>query len=85
MLQGDILSHDALTQPVLHIDQLFYFALQHLRHGYPRPLGYDSGNIFFIHFPQDVFTEVFGEEAFVRVNPPWTGGEVEDDLFAGLR
>jgi LmbE family N-acetylglucosaminyl deacetylase len=44
-----------------------------------------AGNIFFLHFPMEVFTEVFGEEAFVRANPAWSGGEVETDLFAGLR
>ena len=44
-----------------------------------------AGNIFFIHFPMEVFAEVFGEEAFVRERPAWTRGEVETDLFAGLR
>jgi LmbE family N-acetylglucosaminyl deacetylase len=44
-----------------------------------------AGNIFFIHFPMDVFTEAFGKEAFVRHQPPWTGGAPDEDLFAGLR
>ncbi|MFN2537669.1 MAG: PIG-L family deacetylase [Mycobacteriales bacterium] len=44
-----------------------------------------AANIFFIHFPMEVFSEVFGEEAFVRQHPAWTGGEPETDLFAGLR
>jgi hypothetical protein len=33
----------------------------------------------------DVFTEVFGEEAFVRERPAWSGGAVVTDLFEGLR
>jgi LmbE family N-acetylglucosaminyl deacetylase len=44
-----------------------------------------AGNIFFIHFPMEVFAEVFGEEAFVRERPAWDGGPPVDDLFAGLR
>jgi hypothetical protein len=44
-----------------------------------------AGNIFFIHFPMEVFSEVFGEEAFVRERPAWDGGPPVDDLFAGLR
>ncbi|MCU1601788.1 MAG: LmbE family protein [Frankiales bacterium] len=45
-----------------------------------------AGNIFFIHFPMDVFTEAFGREAFVRHFPAWAPGEPQvDDLFAGLR
>jgi LmbE family N-acetylglucosaminyl deacetylase len=45
-----------------------------------------AGNIFFIHFPMEVFTEAFGREAFVRHSPAWTPGEPQtDDLFDGLR
>jgi hypothetical protein len=44
-----------------------------------------AGNIFFIHFPMEVFSEVFGDEAFVRERPAWDGGPPVDDLFAGLR
>jgi len=45
-----------------------------------------AGNIFFIHFPMDVFTEAFGREAFVRHSPAWTPGSPQvDDLFEGLR
>ena len=42
-------------------------------------------NIFFLKFPMDVFTSVFGTEEFVRERPAWTGGDGETDLFAGLR
>jgi LmbE family N-acetylglucosaminyl deacetylase len=44
-----------------------------------------AANIFFIHFPMEVFSRVFGEEAFVRASPTWAGGPAETDLFAGLR
>ena len=44
-----------------------------------------AANIFFIHFPIEVFTQVFGEEAFVRARPAWEGGSPVTDLFAGLR
>jgi LmbE family N-acetylglucosaminyl deacetylase len=44
-----------------------------------------AGNIFFIHFPMEIFTEAFGKEAFVRHTPPWTGQQPDTDLFAGLR
>jgi LmbE family N-acetylglucosaminyl deacetylase len=43
-----------------------------------------AANIFFLHFPMDVFTQVFSSEAFVRERPAWTGGEPDTDLFAGV-
>jgi LmbE family N-acetylglucosaminyl deacetylase len=42
-------------------------------------------NIFFLKLPMPVFTEMFGTEPFVRERPAAVPGEVEDDLFAGLR
>jgi LmbE family N-acetylglucosaminyl deacetylase len=40
-------------------------------------------NIFFLQLPMESFTAVFGVEEFQRHHPQ--GGEVETDLFAGLR
>jgi LmbE family N-acetylglucosaminyl deacetylase len=43
-----------------------------------------SDNLFFLRFPPEAFTQVFGIEEFVRARP--TEGPVpEDDLFTGLR
>ena len=43
-------------------------------------------NLFFLRFPPESFSEVFGVEEFVRVRPPRSVGDaVEDDLFAGIR
>jgi hypothetical protein len=33
----------------------------------------------------ELFTDMFGVEAFVRAVPSWTGGPVSADLFEGLR
>ena len=45
-----ILANDPQPQTVFHIDELLDFALQHLRHRNPSPLGDDAGNVFLIHF-----------------------------------
>lgn len=43
-----------------------------------------SDGAFLLSLPGGIGAMVFGREAFVRALPPWTGGEPEDDLFAGL-
>jgi LmbE family N-acetylglucosaminyl deacetylase len=42
-------------------------------------------NIFFLKFPIELFTDMFGVEHFVRAKPEWTGGEPETDVFTDLR
>ena len=42
-------------------------------------------HIFFLSLGEQVFAEVFGEEAFVRARDRTGRDGVEDDLFAGLR
>jgi LmbE family N-acetylglucosaminyl deacetylase len=44
-----------------------------------------SDNVFFLNIAEDVFTRMFGTEAFVRHADTTGAPTPEDDLFAGLR
>ena len=43
-----------------------------------------SDGAFLLGLPEEMGRVVFGSESFVRVRPPWTGGERETDLWQGL-
>ena len=51
MRQGFFLADDALSQPVLHMNQLLHLALEHARDGNAGPLPHDLGNVLFVDFP----------------------------------
>ena len=48
--QSFILADHPLTQAVFHRDQLLHFTFEHLGDGYARPLAYDLGDVFLVHF-----------------------------------
>ncbi len=48
--QSVFLAHHAQAQAVFHLDELRHFALQHLRHGNPRPARDHARHILFVHF-----------------------------------
>src|SRR6266849_50137 len=49
-LQCRVLADHALPEPILHVDQLLDFTLEHLRDRNASPLGDDAGDILFVYF-----------------------------------
>ena len=64
-LKGSILADHALAQALLHCDELFDLALEHLRDGNAGPLGDDAGDVFFVHF---FFQHACGAGAVARLS-----------------